>query len=71
MNASKRKLKDPIKRAAHYRDLQRRTDRKVRCDRAAYDRDQERIAATAPLASPPVQPQAERPPSPSGCGEAG
>jgi hypothetical protein len=60
MRASKRKLKDPIKRAAHYRELQRRTDRKVRTDRASYARDMERSAAARPLASPPMRQQAER-----------
>jgi hypothetical protein len=62
MKPSKRKLKDPHKRAAHYRELQRRTDRKVRCDRAAYDWDMamHQTGHALPLASQPVQPRAGR-----------
>jgi hypothetical protein len=67
MKGSKRKLRDPAKRAAHYRCVKARTDRMARRHRALLERDAERNAAgplgdchALPLASQPVQPQAER-----------
>lgn len=67
MKQSPKKMRDPNRRAAHFRALSFRTDRSARRGRATLERDAARIAAgplgtvtARPLASQPMQPQAER-----------